>query len=160
MTIARPLQKPTITVAGTRAKNLPTLQAAQTRIRTPAAITEQKSSSTPDPSLPTKLQVTEASAPADPFIIPGRPPNNAQVNPIIHAACRPREGSTLANAAKATLSGICAKHTTMLARSSSFHCPKVMGPHQDCIVFQSRSEPRSNILYLPLSLHTSSIQPT
>mmetsp|Transcript_7372 Transcript_7372/g.18015 ORF Transcript_7372/g.18015 Transcript_7372/m.18015 type:complete len:213 (+) Transcript_7372:2341-2979(+) len=123
ITIARPFTKPIITGVGTSWIRLLSRKKAKTNMRTDATMTDTKSFSTPSytysqspPPVPslherdTNVPATAAIAPVAPLIMPGLPPKTVAKRPTIHAAWRPTDGSTLAMKAKATDSGICAKH--------------------------------------------------
>mmetsp|Transcript_24960 Transcript_24960/g.59307 ORF Transcript_24960/g.59307 Transcript_24960/m.59307 type:complete len:255 (-) Transcript_24960:23-787(-) len=114
MTIARPLQKPSMTGDGSSVMKRESFVTDTKTMRIPASITEGNNSSTPSPLLPVpaggiKVPMMAAKAPVAPLTMPGRPPKALQMKPTIHAACRAIGGLMLAMNAKATDSGICAK---------------------------------------------------
>mmetsp|Transcript_24964 Transcript_24964/g.59330 ORF Transcript_24964/g.59330 Transcript_24964/m.59330 type:complete len:233 (+) Transcript_24964:119-817(+) len=123
MTMARPLQKPSITGEGSRVMKRDSFVTDTTIIKSPASITEGKSSSTPGPLLPVpaggmKVPTMAAKAPVAPLTIPGRPPKALQMNPTIHAACSAMGGLMFAMKAKATDSGIWAKQIVTPSNTS------------------------------------------
>lgn len=123
MTMARPLQKPSITGEGNRVMKRESLVTETSTIKRPANMTEGKSNSTPSPLLPVpaggmKVPTIAAKAPVAPLTIPGRPPKALQMKPTIQAAWRAMGGLMLAMKAKATDSGICAKQMVMPKRTS------------------------------------------
>mmetsp|Transcript_20825 Transcript_20825/g.56875 ORF Transcript_20825/g.56875 Transcript_20825/m.56875 type:complete len:209 (-) Transcript_20825:158-784(-) len=124
MTIARPLQKPSITEAGTSEMNLYPRVSQISSMKAPQAMTEGKSSSTPAPLPPgvagsgMSVAMMAAKAPSAPLTIPGRPPKTLQISPTTHAAWMATGGLMCAMKAKATDSGIWAKQIVMPSATS------------------------------------------
>eukprot|EP00967_Tisochrysis_lutea_P149383 scaffold287072_cov32-Tisochrysis_lutea.AAC.1 len=124
MTMARPLQKPTITGSGRSEMKRSSRKAHTSNIKTPASMTDAKTSSIPAPlppgtsGSPRNVLMMAAKAPVAPSTIPGRPPNTAHVRPTIHAECKATGGRTRARYEKAMDSGICAMHMIMPNKTS------------------------------------------
>mmetsp|Transcript_12684 Transcript_12684/g.39915 ORF Transcript_12684/g.39915 Transcript_12684/m.39915 type:complete len:335 (+) Transcript_12684:809-1813(+) len=118
ITMARPLQKPTMTGSPIIVTNRAPPPSQTRPISTPASITDGKRSSTPSPLSPRafgldrKVAMTAANAPDAPWIMPGRPPKSAHTSPTIHALCSATAGRTCARKAKDTDSGTCANEMT------------------------------------------------
>mmetsp|Transcript_1237 Transcript_1237/g.2742 ORF Transcript_1237/g.2742 Transcript_1237/m.2742 type:complete len:208 (-) Transcript_1237:164-787(-) len=133
MTIARPLQKPSMTEAGTSVMNLYVPVSQMRSMKAPHVITDGNSNSMPAPFPPCwagggiMVAMMAAKAPSAPFTIPVLPPNRLQIKPTTHAAWIAMCGFMCAMKAKATDSGIWAKQMVMPNRTSfltklSFSC--------------------------------------
>mmetsp|Transcript_18999 Transcript_18999/g.48995 ORF Transcript_18999/g.48995 Transcript_18999/m.48995 type:complete len:262 (+) Transcript_18999:1158-1943(+) len=128
ITMARPLQKPAITLSGIRVMYLAPPTSHSAPISTPAKMTDGKTSSMPSPLPPTvegggmNVAMIAANAPVAPLIMPGRPPSAAQMSPTIQAACSATGGRTWAKKANATDSGTWANVMVMPSKTSVLTC--------------------------------------
>mmetsp|Transcript_114111 Transcript_114111/g.333549 ORF Transcript_114111/g.333549 Transcript_114111/m.333549 type:complete len:248 (+) Transcript_114111:1089-1832(+) len=124
ITIANPLQKPSMTEPGTSEMNLKLPVSQISSMKQPHTMTDGKSNSMPSPLPPgcvgsgMSVAMMAAKAPSAPLTMPVRPPKRLHIKPTTQAACIATCGLMCAMKANATDSGIWAKQMVMPSATS------------------------------------------